>query len=472
MNNKLFSAICMLSISACLLTIFGCNLNPTKLEMIKQRGELRVVTRVGPTTYYFDRDGETGLEYQMAQRFAEKLGVKLKIITAQNTADIISALKQDKADIAAAALSPPLIDNEKLMFGPSYQWITPQVVYRHGRSRPQTLEDISPDQLHITDGTLLQKRLDELREHYPYLSWYVHKDKSNTDLLQMIEDGKIAYTVVYSNEVQQARHSNPEIRAAFNLSEPHPLSWAVKWSDDTSVLKAIEKFHREIAEDGTRAELINYFYGPTEYFDYVESRKFVDRVSTRLPKYIELFKKTAEEFGFDWRFLAAVSYQESHWNERAHSPTGVKGLMMLTLTTAKQLNIKNRLDPAQSVRGGAMYLQQMIEKIPDRIPYPDRRWLGLAAYNVGYGHLEDARVLTEAQNKNPDKWQDVRESLPLLSRKAWYKKTRYGYARGHEPVRFVESVRKYYRILVQLTQPDTEQNELIIEPVIINSPVL
>ena len=441
--------------------------------MIKRRGELRVVTQPGPTTYYFDRDGETGLEYQMAQRFANRLGVNLKILVARNTADTIKVLKQGKADIAAAALSPPLIDNKDLMFGPSYQSITLQLVYRNGRPRPNTLEDVSPDQIHITDGTLLQKRLEELKEEYPYLSWYVHKDKTNTQLLEMIENGEIAYSAVYSNEVQQARHFNPEIRAAFDITEPQPLAWALKRSEDTSVLNALTAFHEKITKNGTLKELINYFYGPMEYFNYVESRKFVDRISSRLPAYLKLFKDTAGKWEFDWRFLAAVSYQESHWNERARSPTGVKGLMMLTLDTARQLNVDNRLDPRQSVEGGATYLRQMIDKVPDRIPYPDRRWMGLAAYNVGYGHLEDARIIAETQGKNPDKWEDVKETLPLLSRKAWYKKTRHGYARGFEPVSFVENVRRYYRILVQLTQPDNEeQSEVILKPVTINSPVL
>lgn len=463
----------ILTVSACLLAPLACSLKPTLLDTIKQRGELRVVTQPGPTTYYFDRDGETGLEYQMAQRFAQKLGVKLKIITAVNTAETIKALKQDKADIAAAALSPPLIDNEKLMFGPSYQSITLQLVYRNGRPKPKTLEDVSPDQIHITDGTLLQKRLNKLKQQYPYISWYVHRDKTNTELLEMIENAEIAYAAVYSNEVQQARHFNPEIRAAFDLTEPQPLAWALKRSEDTSVLKAIEAFQTEITKNGELKELINYFYGPMEYFNYVESRKFVDRISSRLPKYLKLFKDTAVKWNFDWRFLAAVSYQESHWNKHARSPTGVKGLMMLTLDTAKQLSVDNRLDPKQSVEGGAAYLRQMIDKIPDRIPYPDRRWMGLAAYNVGYGHLEDARKLAESQSKNPDKWENIKATLPLLSRKQWYKKTRHGYARGNEPVSFVENVRRYYRILVQLTQPDNpEQNKLILEPVMINSPVL
>jgi len=126
----------------------------------------------------------------------------------------------------------------------------------------------------------------------------------------------------------------------------------------------------------------------------------------------------------------------------------VRGLMMLTQNTARHVGIKNRLDPEQSILGGARYFKQVLKKIPERIPQPDRTWLALAAYNVGFGHLEDARKITEINDGDPDKWIDVKKNLPLLSRKKWYKKTRHGYARGYEPVKYVENIRKYYELLV------------------------
>lgn len=472
MYNK--SSLARLSVLglAGLLLLSACSATRTQLEKIKERGELRVVTRISPTTYYIDSDGETGMEYEMARLFAQQLGVDLKIILARNTSDIIEELKLGKADVAAAGLSKYFIRDDTLMYGPSYQWVTPQVVYRNGRKRPASLADIYPDQLHIADGTIGRERLNELKLEYPSLSWYIHKNKSNTDLLQMVENGQIAYTIIYSNELQQARLSNPEIRAAFNLSEPRPLTWVLRGSKDHSLLSAVQRFHEQLASSGDLSELIENFYGYTDYFDYVDSRKFVDRFSKRLPAFVPIFKEAADKYDFDWRLLAAMSYQESHWNRRARSPTGVRGLMMLTLTTAHRVDVGNRMDPAESVDGGAQYLRDLLDRLPDRIPEPDRMWLALAAYNVGMGHLEDARILTEKRGGEPDKWEDVKETLPLLSRKSWYKQTRYGYARGIEPVRYVENIRKYYKILIQLTQPKIESREQGVQPVIIKSGVL
>jgi membrane-bound lytic murein transglycosylase MltF len=85
--------------------------------------------------------------------------------------------------------------------------------------------------------------------------------------------------------------------------------------------------------------------------------------------------------------------------------------------------------------------------VPARIPEPDRTWLALAAYNIGFGHLEDARILTEQRGRNPDRWQDVRAVLPLLTQEQWFLKTKRGYARGYETVRFVDNVRAYLDIL-------------------------
>jgi membrane-bound lytic murein transglycosylase F len=193
---------------------------------------------------------------------------------------------------------------------------------------------------------------------------------------------------------------------------------------------------------------VHRHYAHVEEFNYSDIQTFTRRIKTHLPRYEALFKKAGEAVGIDWRLLAAIGYQESLWNERAKSPTGVRGLMMLTQPTAKQMKVENRLDPAQSIRGGSEYIARVLKKVPARIAEPDRTWLALAAYNVGWGHVEDARIITQQNGGNPDRWIDVKKSLPLLARKKWYENTRYGYARGWEPVKYVENIRQYYEYLI------------------------
>lgn len=472
---------CLLPLLCACVLFSACSSEvPTQLESIVESGKLRVVTRNSPTTYFIGKNDKTGFEYEMARDFAEYLGLELEIVLARNTAEIIDIIENGEADLAAAGLSSRSYPQKSLMFGSAYQWVTRQVIYRNGKRRPTSLADIYPAKLHIAAGTLQPAQLTQLKKKYPGLSWQIHEDKDSHELLELIEHGDIPYTLAMSNELAHARQYNPEIRAAFNLSLPLPLAWAMKKNDDHSFLTTVKRFHASISKNGELADLIDKFYGPYEFFDYVDSRKFVDRYEQRLPELRPLFEQAARTYHFDWRLLAAVSYQESHWKSDARSPTGVRGLMMLTRITAKHVGVSNRLDPNQSIQGGAKYLTELINRIPDRISEPDRTWFALAAYNVGFGHMEDARILTQKRGANPDAWEDVRESLPLLSYRSWYKQTRYGYARGYEPVKYVKKIRKYYEMLIQLSQPTPilvkdgtdSEDYLLVEFPLIDSPVL
>ena len=391
-----------LVITLCFATLSGCSEPKNQLQQIRERGELRIVTRNGPTTYYFERDVETGLEFELVKRYADFLDLPLKIILAKNTAEIIEKINNNEADIAAAALAQSEELQRLLAFGPNYHWITQNVVYRNGRRRPRSLDDIHPYQLHFADGALQAAELDKLKQKHPDLSWITHDDMDTQELLEMIESKEILYTLADSNELAISRIYFPEIRAAFMLdTEPKPLAWAYRRKNDQSLRVTINDFFQQMEQEGSITSLIEYFFGPSEHFDYVDSRKFVDRFNKRLPQYRDLFEKAAKEHGLDWRLLASLGYQESHWNEKAISPTGVRGMMMLTQNTARSVGVTNRLDPAQSIAGGTAYLKSLISRVPERLQEPDRTWFALAAYNVGLGHLEDARKITQKQGSDP-----------------------------------------------------------------------
>ena len=442
----------------CCLSSAGCK-QPSRLEQIREEGLLRVVTRQGPLSYYPARDGEKGLEYQLAALFAARLSVRLELVIAGDAADVISRLDKGEADLAAASLTRAVYPDVQLDYGPAYQWVSKQVAYRRGHRRPASLDTLESPALLLSADLMDEITQERFPARYPAIAWTVGKDSFH--LLGRLHNGEIRQALVRSDELRYSRTRYPEARAAFDLTAPRPLGWAVPHSPgDTSLIQEIRMFFREISENGQLDRLLEQVYGNTDVFDYVDARKFIDRYHRRLAGLKFLFRDAAAEFGFDWRLLAAVSYQESHWDEQALSPTGVRGLMMLTRSTAEQLGVSNRTDPAQSVHGGAKYLAGMIGKLPDRIAEPDRTWLALAAYNVGFGHLEDARIITQKNGGHPDVWEDVRESLPRLSKMKWYKNTRHGYARGYEAVQFVENIRRYHTTLVRLTEPDFESAPL------------
>jgi membrane-bound lytic murein transglycosylase F len=234
-----------------------------------------------------------------------------------------------------------------------------------------------------------------------------------------------------------------------DISEPQPIAWAFAAHNDGTVLAAANAFLENYKDSGELETLTDELFAQTENFSVSDSQRLGRLTDKRLPKYKPMFIEAAKQFGIDWHLLAALAYQESHWNPRAKSPTGVRGLMMLTLSTAKEMKVTNRLDAAQSLRGGTAYLMKLKDRLPERITDPDRTLLALAAYNVGFGHLEDARILTERGGKNPDSWEDVRQFLPLLSKKKYYSTLKYGYARGYEPVLYVDNI-QYYKTYLQL----------------------
>ncbi len=187
-----------------------------------------------------------------------------------------------------------------------------------------------------------------------------------------------------------------------------------------------------------------------------EIKTFLNHISTRLPNYRAEFQEASKKTGIPWVLLAAVGYQESKWNRHAISPTGVRGLMMLTRSTAADLGIKNRLDPKKSIAGGARYLSRLYKRLPTSILQPDRMAFALASYNVGLGHVKDAQMLGKRLGKNPYRWDDLEEVLPLLAKKQYYEDLPHRYARGWEPVKYVNRIREYRKILEQVVKQEAQ----------------
>ncbi len=417
------------------------------LNHVLQTGELVIVTRNSSTTYYEGPNGKTGFEYDLAKQFADSLGVNLKVITSDNLPEIFELLNTGKAHFAAAGLTITESRKEYVRFAASYMDITEQLVYNNQSFRPKKIDDLENGILEVINGSSHIESLNELKTQHPGLSWNTQNNVESEQLLYLVENQLIDFTVADSNEVSLNQRFLLELRVAFDISKPKKLAWAFPKIKDTSLYdKAMSFFWRSL-NDGEITHLIEKHYGHVDKFDYVGSRIYIRHIATRLSKYLDMYYESAEKYNLDWKLLAAMGYQESHWNPKAVSPTGVRGIMMLTRHTAGLMGVKNRLDPESSIFGGAKYLDQIRRRFPDDLKEPDRTWYAMAAYNVGYYHVIDAQKIAIQQGKNPNKWSDLQTVLPLLARKKWYKKTKYGYARGWEPVKYVTNIRRYYDLL-------------------------
>nr|WP_321279087.1 membrane-bound lytic murein transglycosylase MltF [uncultured Vibrio sp.] len=451
---------------ASVLLLSACQIESTpksEFQKIQERGVLRVGTLNNQLSYYIGPDGPAGLDYELARKFAEELGVKLEIKPAFRQADLFPALKKGDIDIIATGLNQTSQAVKRFRPGPAYYYVSQQVVYKKGQLRPRSIERLityqatqagaseedsnaAANTLQIVEQSQYVPTLTALKKQHPELQFEIVGDADTRDLLKKVSTGDLRFTVTDSVELSLAQRLYPDLALAFELTEDQPVSWFTRRSEDESLYAMLIEFFGNIKQSGELASLEEKYIGHIEAFDYVDTRAFIRALDDKLPKWSALFQKYSEEF--DWRLIAALAYQESHWKPKAKSPTGVRGMMMLTLPTAKSVGVTNRLDPEQSVRGGVEYLRRIVARVPETISDHEKIWFALASYNIGYGHMLDARRLTKAQGGDPNAWADVKDRLPLLRQKRFYSQTRYGYARGDEARNYVENIRRYYQSII------------------------
>ncbi|MEM8548303.1 MAG: membrane-bound lytic murein transglycosylase MltF, partial [Pseudomonadota bacterium] len=368
----------------CALLLTTVRLPPALLDQILEIGELRVVTRNAPTTYYVGRDGPTGPEYDLMRGFADALGVRLIMQPLPSVAALLPALAEGDVHIVAAGLSITEQRLQSVAFSQPYQQVEQHVIYRRGAGKPASLQALGDAEIVVMRGSSHAETLTALNAQVPSLKWRESDEEESAELLAAVAEGAIAYTVADSTDFSVNRQFHPELRIALDLEVADSVAWAFASGRDQSLRERADKYLQQIRRDGQLTQILDRYYGHNDEFDYVGTRSFIRHYDRRLPRYRELFEQAGRDTGIDWLLLAAIGYQESHWRSSAVSPTGVRGIMMLTEATADYLGIENRVDPAASINGGARFFARLKERVGDDIPEPDRSWMALAAYNVGF----------------------------------------------------------------------------------------
>lgn len=478
-GNRRGATLALLGGCALLLGVLStCSPKVPLLTRVQTLGVLRVATFNSPTTYYVGAAGPMGFEYDLTREFAQVLGLKVEIIVAESESEVLDLVLSGRAHLGAGLSMTPTAQS-MASFTPPLRSVALQLVYRAGQVRPKSLAELTVRPVVPSDSAAAQM-LRTLKAQNPALFWDESEDYGSEELLYRVANGDAEYTITPSDLVAINQRYYPQLRVAFTLSESQDVGWAFA-PGDNSLLDSALLFLGKL-DPKLMAQIRDRYFGHVSHVGYYGAVALATHAQTRLPRYRKAFEDAAARYGMDWRLLASVGYQESMWDPAAVSPTGVRGLMQITTDTAEFLKIDDRLDPAQSIRGAARYLQQIEANLPPEIHEPDRTWMALAAYNVGIGHLLDARDITRETGGDPNRWVEVRDKLPLLTQAKWHRKTRHGYARGHEAVTYVGNIRTYYDMLSWLTGgPQTaEQRPPVVdephkkqgEPLNINSPVL
>ena len=446
--SKLQNIWCDLVILLVLIVISGCDspLTQNDLEALQSRGEIVLITRNNSACYYEGPHGPVGFEYDLAKAFADHLGVGLRISIVEDEVNMIAALRAGQGDIIAPGVPFGSGSARLLSLSPGYLEVEQQVVGRRGGPDIQSKKALEAYTLWMTGSSARIEYLEDLRRMYPGVSWQILTAYSDEDLLQMVWNRSLPLTVVDSNIMSMNHHYYPELMVKLTIGHPQKLKWATD-PRNRRLKQAITGWFDRIETRETIKGLKDHYYSHLESFDYVDLARYRRRIKVRLPKYRAYFEAAAQKYKLDWKLVAAQAYQESHWNPRARSYTGVRGIMMLTRETAASMDLENRMDIEASIFAGTRYLARLHRQVGKSVAEPDRTLMALAAYNIGFGHLKDARVLARRLGKPENSWHGVRSVFPLLQQKKYYRTLEHRYARGNEAVLYVDRIRTYYKIL-------------------------
>jgi membrane-bound lytic murein transglycosylase F len=425
------------------------------LDRIRNRGHITVITQNSQHAYYIDGDAQAGFEYELASEFADFIGVQLEVTTPE-WSEMIPALRNRTGDFIAAAFTNIEARRERVDFTDPYMIVRQHVIVHASNYAVRRMADMFGMTVHVRKDTSYESRLRELEAGGLQIDIVTHENTPTDELIRAVHAEEIQATVADTHVGRLNRRYYPDVRMALAISGPQALAWAVRPNSE-ALRSAMNRFFAQAKESGVYYQIYDRYYGNIEVFDYVDIKYFHRRVKSRLPEYQDIFRREARRYGFDWRLIAAMAYQESHYHPLATSYTGVRGLMQVTLDTAREMGIQNRLDPAQSIHAGVKYLATLRARFDEIDDDRDRTLFAMAAYNIGFGHVRDAQRIARSEGLDPNRWSSLEETLPLLSMPEHYRDTRYGYARGREPVRYVNRILTYYDILRQLEPVDNTE---------------
>ncbi|SDT84759.1 membrane-bound lytic murein transglycosylase MltF [Desulfobacula phenolica] len=421
--------------------------NLSRLERIEKTRVMRLITTNSINTCYWYNDRPTGFEYDLAREFADFLNVDLDIVTPGRN-NMFSYLEQGKGDFIASGLAITKKRLEDVNFSIPYMTVQQHIVHHKLVFGPKNIKGLNLQTIDIPRGTSYQARLEEIKNSGIDLNYILHNNIPKEELIRMVYNQEIKFTIADNTIAYLNQRYYPDIRIGIPVQEKEYLAWAVN-KNDSQLLEQMNKFFLYANETGILNRITDKYYSNIENSDLFDLKIFHHRIKTRLPKYKKIIVEESMKYDFDWKLLAAAIYQESHFNPNAISFTNVMGLMQVTTVTAEEMGIENRLIPAQSIKAGIKYLDKMVKRFDYLEDEYERMLFALASYNVGYGHVMDAIRIAEDMGWDGTKWQNLKAALPLLSKSKYYTKTQYGYARGWEPVQYVERILTYFDILKQ-----------------------
>ncbi len=415
------------------------------LDRILATGELRVIMGSSPHSYYVYRNESRGFDYELAREFADRIGVRLRVVPCRTWEEMLTALDRGRGDVIATGIEITRTRARRVAFSESYREVQPHLI-SHRRLAPiSALHDLAGKTVDVGRGSPHHERLEELKSQGIDVTIRVHDNLVEDQLIQRVVRGEADFTVANSNVALMIRRYYPSAAVRPLSRDTIPLGWAVR-HDAQHLLEKVNEFFRIMSQTGRLEDIYEKYHWNIGDFDYIDLKTFHERTRTRLPRYRPFIKDAAQRNGFDWCLIAAQAYRESHLDPLARGANDARGLLQVLPATGRSLKVTDLLDPVANIKAGVQYLKWVYDQL-EGMDEDDRLLTSLAAYNAGLGHIQDARRLALKMGLDPNRWESLAKTLPLLRFRKYYQEAELGFCRGDVTVAYVKHIMIYYDIL-------------------------
>jgi len=430
------------------------------LEKVKKRGSLIAVMDFNSTNYFIYRGEPMGYQYELLKLLADHLDVKLDVIPENDVDKNFEMLRVNQCDIIAINLAITKERSQIIDYTIPHSQ-THQVLVQRKPDNWKTLRkdklesklirnqlDLAQKVVYVQKGTSYAQRIKNLSDEIGDNIIIIEKaDLEVEELIELVANGEIDYTITDENVamVNQIYYPNLDVKTA--VSFPQNLAWGLR-KGDSEFKKEVDKWLLNFKKTRKYTNIYNKYFKNPRSVRIVES-DFYAQSSGKVSVYDDHIKKYSEEIDWDWRLLASLIYQESRFKPHVKSWAGAYGLMQLMPTTAKRFGVNKKSRPEKHIKAGVDFIKWLDDRFENRGIDDDEEKIKfiLASYNVGLGHILDARRLAEKNGKNPDVWEDnVDEYILKKSNPKYYNDpvVKYGYCRGSETYNYVYQILDRY----------------------------
>ncbi len=422
------------------------------LDSVRARGSLRVITLNNPVHYFLYRGRQMGFDYEIAGLAAKKLGVRLELVVPPSRDLVFEWLLEGRGDLIASTLTATPERRETLAFSRPYLFVE-ELAVRRARAveKVASVYELRGRSIHAWKSSSHYQTLQRwIPEVGPFTIEPIPEDMEYEEILDRVGSGEYRLAVVDSLVLEAELPHRDDVEAAFSLSagRPQPIAFALR-PGNPRLKEFLDDFVSEIVGSLELNDARDRYFRRSRGLDRARARKVPG--GGRLSPYDEILMRQSKRYGLDWRLMAAQAYQESLFDPDAESWAGARGLFQLLPSTGLELGFEDLSDPDAGIQAGIRYMHQILERLEPRVPLKHRLRFALAAYNAGFGHLQDARRLAAEEGLDPDKWfGHTEKAMLLLSQPRYYQRARHGYVRGSETVRYVSEIQNRYDHYVTL----------------------